>query len=102
MPAQRERVDSDRMADTARLAGRSTTPDRDDSDPAPRGPSLTDREMTVLGLLIDGKRNQDISRELAISERTVKFHVSGLFAKLGVSSRTQVVALAQKQGLLEP
>ena len=57
--------------------------------------------MTVLGLLVDGKRNQDISRELAISERTVKFHVSGLFAKLGVSSRTQVVALALKQGLLE-
>ena len=61
----------------------------------------TGREMSVLSLLVDGKRNQDISRELAISERTVKFHVSGLFAKLGVSSRTQVVALALKQGLLE-
>ena len=98
MPSRQERLESDRTQSGPGRTGRSMMR----GGAAHETPSLTDREMTVLGLLVDGKRNQDISRELAISERTVKFHVSGLFAKLGVSSRTQVVALAQKQGLLEP
>ncbi len=64
-------------------------------------PSLTEREWTVLRLLVDGLRNQEISAELGISERTVKFHVKSLFSKLGVTSRTQVVSQALQQGLLE-
>ena len=90
------RFDPDRTEDATRHTARSATPG---SGAASVAASLTDREMS---LLVDGKRNQDISRELAISERTVKFHVSGLFVKLGVSSRTQAVALALKQGLLGP
>jgi DNA-binding NarL/FixJ family response regulator len=65
------------------------------------GRALTAREETVLRLVVDGKRNLEISNELDISERTVKFHVSGLFAKLGVSSRTQLVSLALRERLLE-
>jgi len=64
-------------------------------------PALTARETTVLEMLIEGWRNTDIARELGITERTVKFHVSGLFTKLGVQTRTQVVAKALREGLLD-
>lgn len=62
--------------------------------------TLTEREMTILALLAHGKRNREISEELAITERTVKFHVSGLFAKLGASNRTEAVRLALQRGLV--
>ena len=63
-------------------------------------PQLTRREQTILELLGDGKRNKEISGELAISERTVKFHVSGLLAKLGATNRTQAVRLGVRRGLI--
>ena len=72
--------------------------DAHDQEQASR--DLTRRERTVLRLLVDGRRNLEISEELGISERTVKFHVRGLFTKLGVSSRTQVVSHALKHGLI--
>jgi DNA-binding CsgD family transcriptional regulator len=46
-----------------------------------------------------GKTNWEISRILGVSERTVRFHVEGIFVKLDVSSRTQAVACAMEQGL---
>lgn len=61
---------------------------------------LTEREMTILALLAHGKRNREISEELAITERTVKFHVSGLFSKLGASNRTEAVRLGVQRGLV--
>ncbi len=61
---------------------------------------LTRREQTILALLAHGKRNREISEELAITERTVKFHVSGLFVKLGASNRTQAVRFALERGLV--
>ena len=63
-------------------------------------PRLTRREQTILELLGDGKRNKEISGELAISERTVKFHVSGLLAKLGATNRTHAVRLGVRRGLI--
>ncbi len=63
-------------------------------------PRLTRREQTILELLGDGKRNKEISGVLAISERTVKFHVSGLLAKLGANNRTQAVRLGVRRGLI--
>ena len=45
--------------------------------------TLTEREQTILGLIAHGKRNREISEELDITERTVKFHVSGL-ARLAI------------------
>ena len=63
-------------------------------------PQLTRREQTILEFLGDGKRNKDISKELAISERTVKFHVSGLLAKLGATNRTHAVRLGVRRGLI--
>lgn len=61
---------------------------------------LSDREKTVLRLLAKGKRNKEISRELCISERTVKFHVSTLLGKLQASNRTEAVKIAAEQGLI--
>lgn len=60
---------------------------------------LTQRELQVLQLLAVGRRNQEISATLSISERTVKFHVNNIFTKLGVSDRTQAVIQALKRGL---
>jgi DNA-binding NarL/FixJ family response regulator len=59
---------------------------------------LTDRERQVLRLL--GHSNKEIAAELKISERTVKFHVTSIFNKLGADSRAQAVAIAAEQRLL--
>lgn len=61
---------------------------------------LTDRESTVLKGLVQGKCNKDIAGELFITERTVKYHVNGLFTKLRVKNRTQAVREAIAQGLV--
>ena len=61
---------------------------------------LTMRELTVLRLLATGKVNKEIATELNISDGTVKAHITNLFEKLGVSRRTEAVALAAKRGLL--
>lgn len=61
---------------------------------------LTGREGEVLTLLGRGLSNKLIARELAISEHTVKFHVSSLFSKLGASSRTDAVSRGARHGLI--
>jgi len=61
---------------------------------------LTERELQVLGLLAQGLANKQIAFELGISEHTVKFHVSGIYAKLGATSRTEAVRLGVRQGLI--
>jgi DNA-binding NarL/FixJ family response regulator len=61
---------------------------------------LTEREATVLRALALGKPNKEIARELFITERTVKYHINGLFTKLRVKNRTQAVRAAIDQGLI--
>jgi LuxR family maltose regulon positive regulatory protein len=61
---------------------------------------LSAREQEVLALLAAGRRNQEIAAELVITVDTVKRHVSHVFAKLGVTSRTQAAARARQLGLL--
>lgn len=63
-------------------------------------PDLTDRELEVLHLLARGLPNKTIANELAITERTVKFHVGSLMRKLGAGNRTEVVTLAAQQGFI--
>ncbi len=62
---------------------------------------LTPRELEVLHLIAQGYSNQEIARELVLSAGTVKLHAHNIYGKLGVSSRTQAVALATELGLLE-
>jgi DNA-binding NarL/FixJ family response regulator len=62
---------------------------------------LTERELEVLRLLARGRQNKEIAGELVISERTVKFHVSAILAKLGVGNRTEAVGKAAQLGLVE-
>jgi DNA-binding NarL/FixJ family response regulator len=62
--------------------------------------SLTERERTVLDCIAAGKRNKEIAKQLFISERTVKFHASSLFAKLGATNRTEAVRIAVEKDLI--
>jgi DNA-binding NarL/FixJ family response regulator len=62
--------------------------------------SLTDREIEVLRLAARGDGNDAIALELEVSARTVQSHLSNVFGKLGVGSRTQAVIVALRQGLL--
>ena len=63
---------------------------------------LTEREMEVLRLLVQGQSNKEIARDLQIAEDTVKTHVKHILAKLGVQSRTQAVLGAIRLGLVSP
>jgi DNA-binding NarL/FixJ family response regulator len=62
--------------------------------------ALTEREAEVLQLLAQGLANKQIAARLGISEHTVKFHVSAIYAKLGAASRTEAVRLGVRQGLV--
>jgi NarL family two-component system response regulator LiaR len=70
--------------------------------PEPNADGLTGREREVLTLIARGLPNKLIARELAISEKTVKAHVSSILGKLGVSDRTQAALYAVRSGLVEP
>jgi DNA-binding NarL/FixJ family response regulator len=59
---------------------------------------LTQRELDVLRLAARGRTNRAIGLELAISDRTVQGHLANIFGKLGVTTRTEAVLLAMKQG----
>jgi DNA-binding NarL/FixJ family response regulator len=61
---------------------------------------LTPRQLAILRLIAAGQSNQQIADSLGITERTVKFHVTALFNKLGADNRAQAVALASRRGLL--
>jgi len=62
---------------------------------------LTPRERDVLQLIIQGRSNKEIGKELSISEDTAKKHVQTIMLKLGVSDRTQAAVKAVRTGLLE-
>ena len=63
---------------------------------------LTARELEVLRLIARGMSNREIARELTVSEKTVKAHVSNVLSKLGVSDRTQAALYAVEHGLAHP
>ena len=68
------------------------------TDDAPE--HLTERELDVLRLVVDGLRNKEIAAQLAISENTVKFHLKNIVEKLHVQSRTELATRAVREGLL--
>lgn len=79
------------------LVARIPTQDEGDTQPAE---GLTSREIDVLRMLAEGLGNKDIAAALAISEHTVKFHVSSILSKLGADSRTEAVTTGLRQGIL--
>jgi two-component system, NarL family, nitrate/nitrite response regulator NarL len=61
---------------------------------------LSDKEMTVLGFLAEGKQNKEIANDLQLAEPTVKMHVTAICRKLGAQNRTQAVVMARDLGLV--
>jgi NarL family two-component system response regulator YdfI len=61
---------------------------------------LTERELEILGKLAEGLGNKQIASSLAISEHTVKFHISSILDKLNASSRTEAVTIGIRMGLV--
>lgn len=62
---------------------------------------LTERELEVLTLMVMGLKNPQIAEQLVITVSTVKFHISTIFRKLDVSTRTEAVVTAINQGLVD-
>ncbi|MBC8507746.1 MAG: response regulator transcription factor [Anaerolineales bacterium] len=62
---------------------------------------LTPREKEVLALIVQGQSNPQIAESLVVSISTVKFHVSAIISKLGAKSRTEVVAIAMQNNLVD-
>ena len=84
---------------TARLLRELVAPGfADDHPPA----QLTEREAEVVALLARGLSNEEIARRARITRATVKTHISNVLAKLGLSSRLQVVVWAYENGLVPP
>ena len=61
---------------------------------------LSPREREVLRLVAAGRANQEIAGTLFITERTVRYHLTSIFTKLGADNRTQAVTLARARGLV--
>jgi DNA-binding CsgD family transcriptional regulator len=88
------------LADRARITLDTLPPPAEPHrEAAPYG--LTDRELLVLRLVAAGRSNGEIGAELFISRKTASVHVSNILRKLGVSTRVQAAALAERAGILE-
>jgi len=69
---------------------------------SPREIGLTERQSQVLALVVQGKPNKLICRDLKLAEGTVKIHMSAILKALGVTNRTQAVIAVSKLGLKLP
>ena len=88
--AGRRTISSEATEALIRAAGQDTIP----------GSDLTAREHEVLLLMVEGLNNTQIAGRLTVSPSTIKSHVSSILAKLGVTSRTEAVALALRHKLV--
>ncbi len=68
--------------------------------PGREGPPLSDRELEVLQAVAKGERSKEIAFHMGITERTVKAHLSNIYAKLGVDLRAAAIAIASQRGLI--
>ena len=62
---------------------------------------LTDRETAILQALARGFSNDEIAKELWVTQQTVKFHLTNIYRKLGAKNRTQATRIAQQHGLVD-
>ena len=67
----------------------------------PKDSEMTEREVQVLRLVAQGLTNQQVACKLNITERTIEYHLSEIFQRLEVSSRTAAVLKAEKMKLLD-
>ena len=91
------------VAAASGFAVRPASSERDEADEEEMAApieALTAREREVLELLSHGLPNKTIASRLDISEHTVKFHLSSIFSKLGVTTRTEAVRRAVRAGLI--
>ncbi len=68
---------------------------------APASETLSDREVEVLRLMAKGVSNKDIADQLSITQSTVKTHITSIFQKLAVTTRTEAVTTALKKGIIQ-
>ena len=71
------------------------------NEPSQPDQDMTAREKEILALMVEGLSNNEIAERLIVSQSTVKFHVSNILSKLGVTGRTEAVALAVKHHLVK-
>lgn len=76
-------------------------PEKTAQQDAVKAAGLTDRETTILKALARGLSNEAIGKELWVAQQTVKFHLTNIYRKLGVSTRTEALGRAYADGLLE-
>src|SRR5262249_13414210 len=81
-------------------AFRAAIPDQQRGPAQPLPEPLTERELDILKLMIDGLSNQEIARKLFLTVGTVKWYVNQIYTKLDVHSRHQAVERAQRLNLL--
>jgi DNA-binding NarL/FixJ family response regulator len=74
--------------------------DESDAEGNAPGAELTERELTILAAVAGGLTTKAISAELWVSEHTVKFHLTNIYRKLGVSNRSGAVRYAYEHGLM--
>ena len=84
------------LSEFARLSGDGTKPKKGMEFEH----NLSERELTVLALVANGRTNKEIAVSLKISEKTVKNHILNIFHKLNVSDRTEAAILALREGLI--
>ena len=93
-------MEEDAARDTFARLGAAPDLARLEAPAAPARHGLTERELEVLRLVASGAGNRAIAAELVLSEKTVERHLSNIFAKVGVSSRTAATAFAYEHGLV--
>jgi len=64
-------------------------------------PALTTREVQIMYVVAEGKRNKEVAADLSISEETVVTHLKNIFTKLGVNDRTGAVSVAIRRGIIQ-
>jgi len=85
-----------------RAVQRESAPTSEAETPPPAESPLTPREMEILKLIATGMDNPAIAEKLMVTKRTIQNHVSNIYGKLGVDSRTAAVLHAIRQGWANP